>query len=94
MDALKPGGGYVCGSSHSIVNYVPHENFIAMLNAIHRYGAYDEKCWTGAAPSGAKQEKPAAGQNQGKGGGLLARIYSPASEGDLSSSSTGEATRR
>jgi methylmalonyl-CoA mutase cobalamin-binding domain/chain len=48
LEALKPGGGYICGSSHSIVNYVPHENFIAMLNAIHKYGAYDEKSWTGA----------------------------------------------
>ncbi len=40
MDVLKPGGGYVCASSHSIVNYIPHENFIAMLNAIHKYGRY------------------------------------------------------
>jgi len=45
MEVLKPGGGYVCGSSHSIVNYIPHENFIAMLNAIHKYGVYDEKSW-------------------------------------------------
>ena len=40
MEVLKPGGGYICGSSHSIVNYIPHENFIAMLNAIHKYGRY------------------------------------------------------
>ena len=40
MEALKPGGRYVCGSSHSITNYVPHENLIAMINAIHRYGRY------------------------------------------------------
>jgi len=40
MDVLKPGGRYVCGSSHSIVNYIPHENFIAMINAIHKYGIY------------------------------------------------------
>jgi 5-methyltetrahydrofolate--homocysteine methyltransferase len=45
MEVLKPGGGYICGSSHSIVNYIPHENFIAMLNAIHSYGVYDEKSW-------------------------------------------------
>ncbi len=45
MEVLKPGGGYVCCSSHSIVNYIPHENFIAMINAIHRYGIYDEKQW-------------------------------------------------
>jgi 5-methyltetrahydrofolate--homocysteine methyltransferase len=56
MEALKPGGGYVCGSSHSIVNYVPHENFLAMINAIHRYGQYDEKSWSGAAV----KQRPAA----------------------------------
>jgi len=46
MEVMKPGGGYVCGSSHSIVDYIPHENFIAMLNAIHKYGLYDAKSWT------------------------------------------------
>jgi len=40
METLKPGGGWVAGSSHSIVNYIPHENFIAMINAIHEYGKY------------------------------------------------------
>jgi 5-methyltetrahydrofolate--homocysteine methyltransferase len=54
MDVLKPGGGYVCGSSHSIVNYIPHENFIAMLNAIHKYGLYEEKVWA------VKEKKAAA----------------------------------
>lgn len=54
MEVLKPGGGYVCGSSHSIVNYIPHENFIAMLNAIHKYGRYEEKAWA------VKEKKAAA----------------------------------
>lgn len=40
MEALKPGGRWVAGSSHSIVNYIPHENFVAMINAIHKYGQY------------------------------------------------------
>jgi uroporphyrinogen decarboxylase len=40
MDALKAGGRWVAGSSHSIVNYIPHENFIAMINAVHKYGTY------------------------------------------------------
>ena len=40
MDVLKPGGRWVAGSSHSIVNYIPHENFLTMINAIHKYGAY------------------------------------------------------
>jgi len=59
MDVLKPGGGYVASSSHSIVNYIPHENFQAMINAIHRYGYYDdERLWTFAGASAAVQEKP------------------------------------
>jgi 5-methyltetrahydrofolate--homocysteine methyltransferase len=45
MEALKPGGGYVACSSHSIVNYIPHENFIAMINAIHKHGSYEEEQW-------------------------------------------------
>jgi 5-methyltetrahydrofolate--homocysteine methyltransferase len=53
MEVLKPGGGYVCSSSHSIVNYIPHENCIAMLNAIHKYGVYDEKSWAVKAPKAA-----------------------------------------
>jgi methylmalonyl-CoA mutase cobalamin-binding domain/chain len=49
MEALMAGGGYVCGSSHSIVNYIPHDNYISMLNAIHKYGVYDDRSWAGAA---------------------------------------------
>ena len=40
MDMLKPGYGYICSSSHSIVNYIPFENFVAMINAIHEFGKY------------------------------------------------------
>lgn len=40
MEVLKPGGRWIAGSSHSIVNYIPHENFVAMINAFHRYGRY------------------------------------------------------
>ncbi|MCL5071542.1 MAG: hypothetical protein M1308_11700 [Actinobacteria bacterium] len=40
MKVLKPGYGYVATCSHSIVNYIPHENFIAYINAIHEYGVY------------------------------------------------------
>lgn len=40
MEVLKPGYGYVAGSSHSIVNYIPYENFVTMINAIHKYGKY------------------------------------------------------
>jgi len=62
MEVLKPGGGYVASCSHSIVNYIPHENFIAMINAIHRYGSYAEGKWSfgGAAkPAPAASEKAA-----------------------------------
>ena len=40
MEILKPGHGYIAACSHSIVNYIPHENFIAYINAIHKYGRY------------------------------------------------------
>jgi len=40
MEALKPGGRWIAGSAHSIVNYIPFENFAAMINAFHRYGSY------------------------------------------------------
>jgi uroporphyrinogen decarboxylase len=40
MEVLKPGGRWIAASSHSITNYIPHENFAAMINAIHRYGVY------------------------------------------------------
>ena len=33
-------GRWIAASSHSIVNYIPHENFITMLNAIRKYGQY------------------------------------------------------
>ena len=54
MEVLKPGGGYVATSSHSIVNYIPHENFVAMVNAIHRYGSYAEGSWTFTGEEAAK----------------------------------------
>ncbi|MFN8006665.1 MAG: uroporphyrinogen decarboxylase family protein [Terriglobia bacterium] len=40
MEVLKPNGRWVAGSSHSIINYIPHENFISMINAFHKYGRY------------------------------------------------------
>jgi uroporphyrinogen decarboxylase len=39
-EILKPGGRWIAGSSHSITNFVPHENYAAMLNAIQKYGIY------------------------------------------------------
>lgn len=40
MEILKPGYGYICSSSHSIVNYIPFENFVAFIDSVHKYGVY------------------------------------------------------
>jgi uroporphyrinogen decarboxylase len=37
---LGPGGGYVLGSSTSIMEGIPPENFVAMIQAVHKYGRY------------------------------------------------------
>jgi len=41
MEVMKPGGRWVAGSAHSVVNYIPHENFVAMIIAFHKYGRYE-----------------------------------------------------
>lgn len=40
---LGPGGGYCLGSSNTVTDYVPVENFRAMVEAAHRYGEYPLK---------------------------------------------------
>ncbi len=35
-----PGGGYVLGSSTSIMEGIPPENFVTMTQAVHKYGRY------------------------------------------------------
>ncbi len=40
MEVLKPGFGYISDSSHSIVDYIPHQNYIAYINSVHKYGKY------------------------------------------------------
>lgn len=37
---LGPGGGWVLGSSTSIMDGVNPENFVAMIEAVHKYGRY------------------------------------------------------
>ncbi|MEA3335215.1 MAG: uroporphyrinogen decarboxylase family protein [Chloroflexota bacterium] len=39
-EKLGPGGGYVLGSSTSIMEGLPPENFVAMTQAVHKYGNY------------------------------------------------------
>ena len=43
IKAIAPGGGYLCGSSNSIPEYVPLQNFEAMCEAVFEYGKYPIK---------------------------------------------------
>ena len=40
MRDVAPGGGYLLGSANSITNYVPLDNFRAMLSAAREFGPY------------------------------------------------------
>ena len=37
---LAPGGGYVLGSSTSIMDGIPPQSFVTMIEAVHKYGRY------------------------------------------------------
>ncbi|NQU12217.1 hypothetical protein HQ590_15590 [bacterium] len=37
IDRLAVGGGYICASSHNIIESVPLENFVAMRDAVHTH---------------------------------------------------------
>ncbi len=37
---VAPGGGYCLGSGNSVPNYVPVENYRAMIEIVHEFGAY------------------------------------------------------
>ena len=37
---VAPGGGYCIGSSNSVTDFVPLQNYNAMRDAVFRYGAY------------------------------------------------------
>jgi len=40
IERLAPGGGYVLGSCTSIIEGIPPENFLAMVEAVHKFGSY------------------------------------------------------
>ncbi len=40
---VAPGGGYCCGSSNSVPEYVPYENYVAMIQAVRDFGEYPLK---------------------------------------------------
>ncbi len=39
LDACLPGGGYVLGTGNSVANYIPLENYLAMMDEGRRYAA-------------------------------------------------------
>jgi uroporphyrinogen decarboxylase len=41
---IGPGGGYCCGSSNSVPEYVPYENYRAMIEAVRKHGRYPISC--------------------------------------------------
>lgn len=41
---IAPGGGYCVASSNSVTNYVPLENFKAMIGAVMEFGKYPISC--------------------------------------------------
>jgi len=43
IEEAAPGGGYIISSSNSIHPGCKAENYVAMLEAVHKYGVYDEK---------------------------------------------------
>jgi len=40
MEILGPGGGYLLGPVHTVMNDVPPENVLAMVDAVEEYGYY------------------------------------------------------
>jgi len=40
IDVCGPGGGYALGTGNSVANYIPVQNYLAMLDEGQRYGVY------------------------------------------------------
>jgi len=43
MELLGDGGGYMIASVHTIMNDVPAENVLAMVDAVEEFGVYPNK---------------------------------------------------
>jgi uroporphyrinogen decarboxylase len=41
LERMKPGGNFVCSSSHSITKSVVPENYLALVRAVKEHGGYD-----------------------------------------------------
>ena len=40
IDIMAPGGGYMVASVHTIMDEVPPENILAMVDAVEEFGKY------------------------------------------------------
>ncbi|MDY7076202.1 MAG: uroporphyrinogen decarboxylase family protein [Chloroflexota bacterium] len=40
IDDCAPGGGWALGTGNTVTNYIPLQNYLAMLDEGHKYGAY------------------------------------------------------
>jgi uroporphyrinogen decarboxylase len=40
MAVAGQGGGYICGSSHSVPDSVPVQNYLALVDTVRKYGRY------------------------------------------------------
>ena len=40
IDECAPGGGWALGTGNSVANYIPLQNYLAMLDEGYRYGSY------------------------------------------------------
>ena len=40
LRAVAPGGGFCCGASNSVPEYVPYDNYLALINTVKKYGGY------------------------------------------------------
>jgi uroporphyrinogen decarboxylase len=40
MSVMAPGGGYMVASVHTIMDEVPPENILAMVDAVEEFGKY------------------------------------------------------
>ena len=43
IELLGPGGGYMLGAVHTLMDEVPPENILAMVDAVEEFGRYPLK---------------------------------------------------
>jgi uroporphyrinogen decarboxylase len=40
LRTIAPGGGFCCGASNSVPEYVPYDNYLAMIDTVDKHGTY------------------------------------------------------